>query len=137
MPNTKEHLSIIEHNYDVVKHLAKPDTQKFIDWSVTIIYYMAVHFVHAYLSKYSDHHPDSHIILQGAIRNTQQLKPIYDNYRQLEDDARRARYKGEKLSIYDIRRDTLKWFKDIQNHISKSLKADGCKIYDFYKLFPL
>lgn len=137
MPDTQKHISIIEQNFKTIEHLAQPDASKYIDWSVTIIFYMALHYVHAFLSEELDYHPTAHKSLQDTIEKNDKLKPIYKKYRDLQDNSVNARYLGKKFTVYYIRNASLKSFKGIQNHIAQLLSVSGVTKYDLYKLFPL
>jgi len=64
-------------------------------------------------------------------------KPEVFYYRQLEDDSRKARYDGQKFSIYSVRNDKLKNFQEIQNMIFTLLNIQGRQKYDLYELFQL
>lgn len=134
MPTKKEHLKIIENNFETLSHLSKPDASKYTDWCTTIIFYTALHYIHTALAK--TQHPSSHQNLQEIINGNPRLKPLYGKYRNLQDDSAQARYMGHKPSIYGMRNSSLKWFEDIQNHVcSKFSLSDEIK-KDLYPLFP-
>ncbi len=137
MPQVDKHLDIIESNHKALAHLVEPDPSQYTDWCVTIIFYMALHYIHAYLAKTSNEHPDSHASLQPLIRNDPQIKPLYLKYRHLEDDSRKARYDGEMLTIPQLRNESLRWFKDIQSSVFRLLKLTNRQEFDLYSLFPL
>lgn len=136
MPSKEDHFSIIEHNHDVLKHLTQPVCSNYTDWCVTIIFYMALHFIHAYLAK-DDNHPSSHADLQNIIPKDLNLKPLYHKYKHLADDSRKARYDGTMLTVYEMRSQHLSWFKDIQTHVHTLVRTDSSNKYDLYPLFPL
>ena len=100
MPNSIKHLSIIEQNYKTLVHLTQSVPSNYSDWCVTIIFYMALHYVHAFLSEELAEHPNDHQSLQSIIVSNTQLKAIYQKYRNLQDDSREARYNGEKFETY-------------------------------------
>lgn len=137
MPNTNEHLKIIDNNYRVLNHLVTPDPAKYTNWCVTIIFYMALHYIHAYLAKFNNEHPDNYPALQHLINADPKLKPLYTKYRSLEDDSRKARYDGEDFTIPNMRNDSLKWFRDIQSNILSFLKIKNRQEFNLYTLFPL
>ncbi len=137
MAQTDKHLKIVENNYEALSHLAYPDPSKYTDWCVTIVFYMALHYIHAYLAKKSNEHPDSHASLQPLIKNDPNIKPLYSKYRHLEDDSRKARYDGEIFTIKQMRDESLKWFSDIQNNILTLLNLTSRQQFDLYKLFPM
>ena len=137
MPQADKHFDIIEDNHSALAHLVDPDPSKYTNWCVTIIFYMALHYIHAYLAKISNEHPDSHVALQPLIQNDLKLRPLYTKYRHLEDDSRKARYDGEKFTIPQMRNESIKWFKDIQSSIFNLLKIKNRQELDLYSLFPL
>ena len=137
MPQTDKHFDIIEDNHSALAHLANPEPSKYTNWCVTIIFYMALHYIHAYLAKISNQHPDSHAALQPLIQKDSKLSPLYTKYRHLEDDSRKARYDGEKFTIPQMRNESIKWFKDIQSSIFSLLKIKNRQELDLYSLFPL
>ena len=136
MPNKNKHLQIVAQNYKVLSHLSKPNPSDYTDWCVTIVYYMALHFVHAYLAEKKDQHITIHSVLQKTIKDDPNLKSIYSDYRHLQDDSQDARYSGLKLSIYNMRNINLKSFKKIQNKIIRLLKISDANKHDLYPLFP-
>jgi hypothetical protein len=131
----KEHLDIINDNFETLCHLSSPNPSDHTNWSTTIIFYMALHYIHACLS-IEDDHPTSHKVLE-RINFHPNLKPLYQKYRQLKDDSEDARYRGGKLSVYDMRRGVLMWFRDIQDEICSILNIPQGNKYHVYDLFPL
>jgi len=137
MPQIDKHLDIIDDNYSALAHLASPDPSKYTSWSVTIIFYMALHYIHAYLATINNEHPDSHAALQPLIQKDSKLSPLYTKYRHLEDDSRKARYDGEKFTIPQMRNESIKWFKEIQSSIFHLSKIKNRQELNLYSLFPL
>lgn len=136
MPDTNEHLQIVNQNYAALSHLSKPDPSVYTDWCVTIIFYMALHLVQAYLADKKNEHTTNHPTLQKNISEDQNLKSMYGNYRHLQDDSANARYDGQKLPIYRMRSSTLQYFKIIQDKIFSLLNIAGATKHDLYLLFP-
>lgn len=139
MPSKEEHLVIIEHNLKALARLSHPlcsDFSEYTDWSETMIFYMTLHYIHAYLAINENKHPGDHSELQRIIGTVNNLKPIYSKYRSLQDDSRKARYDGMKFSVYEMRNNYLKSFKDIQNQICDLLGIETSKRYDLYPMFP-
>jgi len=136
MASKEDHLHIVEHNHHALVHLAQPHPADYTDWCTVIIYYMALHYIHAYLAKRLDVHPSSHVTLQPLIQRTPSLKPLYMKYRHLEDDSRDARYYGKKFTLAEMGNGSLKWFHDIQGRIFHLLKMKDKKEHDLYPLFP-
>ena len=137
MPDINKHLQIANHNYEVLSHLSKPNPSNYTDWCVTLIFYMALHLVQAYLAEKKNNHPTDHPTIQKIIQEDTNLKSIYMLYRHFQDDSVDARYNGIMLPIYKMRNDTLKYFKKIRDKISDLLNLQDLKKYDLYPLFPL
>lgn len=137
MSDKNHHLKIVAQNHEVLEHLSQPDCSAFTDWSVTIIFYMALHFVHAYLAQRDNKHPGSHTELDNIIGRMHELRPIHHKYRHLKDDSWHARYAGTRLPVYSMRNDCLKCYQELQDYLFKLLSIDESKKYDLYQLFPL
>lgn len=136
MASKAEHLQIVAHNYRALVHLSQPDPAAYPDWCIVLMYYMALHYLHAYLAQKLDDHPSSHIVLQPLIQRIPALKPLYVKYRHLEDDSRDARYEGRQLTICELRNGSLRWFHDIQRSIAQLLKLPDHEVYNLSPLFP-
>lgn len=134
MPNKRNHLNIIKENFSALQLLSQ-SREEYTDWCVTIIFYMALHYIHAYLAGKGEH-PTSYEILEKLIEENRNLKRIYDKYYQLKDDSIQARYFGKKLKIYPIRNSVLVWFIDIQKIICELLNINPL-IDNIHSLFPL
>ncbi len=134
MPKMNDHLEIISKNYCTLEYLTKENPHH-IQWCITIIFYMALHYLHAYFAEKSNIHPDSHARLQQEVRTDSNLKSIYKKYRHLEDDSRQARYLGKKFEIYNMRSECLVWFRDIQASILKLLNLSKRQEYNLHNLF--
>ncbi|WP_080805352.1 hypothetical protein [Desulfamplus magnetovallimortis] len=136
MPDKEAHFEIIDKNYKALMHLSSPDPSEHIEWSVIIIYYMALHYIQAYFDATCEEHYSNHMSLQNRMREVPQLRSIYGRYRQLEDDSRKARYDGETFNIYTLRNETLKSFQKIQDLVLSWLENTDRNSYNLYKLFP-
>ena len=89
MPSTPEHRSKAENNEFFTSELDNP----FWDWAVTGIFYSALHYVEAYFANQAPPvHPATHQMRDNYVYVDKQLRPIYVDYRQLEDESRDARY---------------------------------------------
>jgi len=61
------------------------------DWSVTFLFYSAVHYVEAYFSTRGIRHK-MHKTRNSAIARDQLLRGVYDAYRELQELSRDSRY---------------------------------------------
>lgn len=134
MADKDEYLQIIEQNYETLTHLTKPNPGDYTEWCVTIIYYMALHYIHAYLAQKRKRHPASHANLTPEMQDPP-LKNLYKTYRNLEDDSRDARYNGTKFSVDQIKNGSIRWFNAIQTSVSDWLKIPLSKQHDISILF--
>lgn len=135
MPSEHEHLQIIAQNHQALMHLSRPVPATHTEWCVVIIYYMAFHYINAYLARKHDEHPASHAMLTPWMGKIP-LKDLYAAYRSLEDDSRGARYYGEKLSVKEINKSSLPRFNKIQASVMGWLKVPPAKSLDLSFLFP-
>jgi hypothetical protein len=62
-----------------------------VDWTITYLFYSAVHYVEAYFTRRGlGYH--MHTARNSAIGRDVALRPIYDDYRELQNFSRDARY---------------------------------------------
>lgn len=137
MSEKEQHFDIIDHNYEALSHLTSPNASSYLDWCATIIFYMALHYIHAYLADKENMHPTSHPNLGNIISDNKNLRPIYDKYRHLKDDSEDARYLGTILTIYELRQTALKFYTDIEKKILQLLNIKNRPRHDLYNMFPL
>jgi hypothetical protein len=92
VPTTKEHRAKAVNNEFLVESLDNP----FWDWAVSGVFYAALHYVEAYFaSRFPPRHPSTHVSRDNYINSDSILRPIYIDYRQLEDESRNARYDAD------------------------------------------
>ncbi|KPJ65246.1 MAG: hypothetical protein AMJ45_05405 [Syntrophobacter sp. DG_60] len=108
MASKEQHLKKAEHNERFFNHLDL-DTTLFLDWIVTGIFYSALHYIRAIASMYGFENIASYGELDKLFDRLSILKrnlDIYQDYRQLKDDSRDARYemiKFVKVEVQDLR----------------------------------
>src|SRR5439155_13741854 len=93
-----EYVRQATHNASLAKYLRANKTDC-LDWAVTCLFYSAVHWVNAYLTKQRIPIPRRH---QGSdpqkpgrmniVQQDSSLRRIYSSYRHLDDESRDARY---------------------------------------------
>ena len=89
MPSTPQHRAKAENNEFLISELDNP----FWDWAITATFYTALHYVEAYFAnRIPALHPATHQMRDNYINSDVKLRPIYVDYRQLEDESRDARY---------------------------------------------
>lgn len=136
MPKVNKHLEIIRQNHNTLEYLSQKNPDH-IQWCIIIIYYMAFHYIQAYLAKKYNDHPDAHALLKPIISKDPNLKPIYYKYCDLENDSRQARYYGKKFNISTMRCECLVWFSDIQELIIRLLRLSNQYKYNLHNLFQM
>jgi hypothetical protein len=68
-----------------------------IEWSITIKFYAALHYVQAYFASKQLGTPITHSHRASAIQRDAVISAVYDDYRELEDLSRDARYNSVNL----------------------------------------
>jgi len=96
--NTEEYIAQAAHNAELARTLRK-ERKEYLDWAVTCLFYSAVHYINACLTKDGKDIPRRHVGTDaGAVGRTNivqqdaSLKTIYFDYRHLDDESRDARY---------------------------------------------
>ena len=91
MADLKAHLTQVANNKALLRQL---DPRRFPDWSITVCFYIAVHYVEAYFYRcHTTQHTFSH-----QKRRSELSKTLFHDfnfrrsYRDLEDLSRKARY---------------------------------------------
>jgi hypothetical protein len=76
-------------------------TQAGVDWSMSVAFYTALHYVQAFLLTHTPFAPVLHTERDNAINSTQ-LKAIYNEYRELKTFSRDARYDVPGFNKKDV-----------------------------------
>jgi hypothetical protein len=98
LPKASEHISKAERNEKIADALSKTD---FLDWTVTCLFYAALHYVDAILAA-SVIHPEGHTERNEAIGTNPSLLKIRNEYRTLETLSRNARYRAMTIEPSDL-----------------------------------
>jgi hypothetical protein len=116
VPQAHEHLTRAEENEDLAARLSR----KYgfcVDWSITMIFYAALHRIDAYLAG-KNVHPLNHEFRDEEVENNGSLANIFKDYRRLKDLSTAARYE-----IANFHEDTLEVAKrrleKIKEHLAK------------------
>jgi hypothetical protein len=86
-----------------------------LDWSVTVLFYAALHLVEATLAPQS--HSRTHVERDGTIRQHPQLRPIYGHYRELKERSLESRYDCQTFSLLTTQRLYSAEYEAIKNHL--------------------
>lgn len=87
--NKEEHKNKAVENEALSASL--PDTTSGIEWAITVQFYAALHYIAAYLAMEGQHYA-SHGTRLRAIEKHPVLSVIYDDYQDLYNISRDARY---------------------------------------------
>jgi hypothetical protein len=101
MPSSKTHLDKVQANYDFLKFINKDHWVKknYPDWYITVMFYISVHVMQAYLAK-SNKHPTDHVTLEcdlGATLGTNNI--TITSHKDLSRLSRIGRYLSNPGSI--------------------------------------
>ena len=86
-----EHLTKPQQNEEFVKSI-DVSQRVGLEWAVTVKFYAALHYVQAYFASRSGRTPATHNSRATAIQRDPLISGAYDDYRELEDISREARY---------------------------------------------
>jgi len=104
----QQHLKKAQNNERFFNHFDL-DKTPFLDWVVTGIFYSALHYIRAIASMHNFENIASYGEIDNLFNRLSILKlnpTIYDDYRQLKDDSRDARYEMvefTKAEVQDLR----------------------------------
>ncbi len=120
MPIAAVHSRQAAHNKAFLAEFNLTETI-YLDWAVTVMFYVALHLVETYLAT-KDLHPTAHRIRDDYLSRTADLRPIYRSYRELEHHSQKARYQGTRFSIETV--ETLSGdLQTIEKHIQSVLET--------------
>ncbi len=115
--NQKRHVTKAVHNEDFWKLINnEKDYEKYSDWTVTGIFYSAMHFIDAFFGK-KGKHLKSHDMADKEISQEKQLVGIYANYRALKDYRWNASYWLTSFNKSEIDNDIIPHFDKIKSSI--------------------
>ena len=123
----RQYLSQAQHNLDVAAYLRKAPSYS-LDWAATCLFYAAIHLVNAFLQQHRIPIPRRHRGKPGApgrtniVQQDPRLRPIYKNYRRLDDESRDARYELKRFVDADYDTYLLPQLLTIQQFITPLVK---------------
>ena len=93
MPTSVEHIKQTSHNQSFLDTFTTPTGESFYpDWSITVIFYIAVHCIEYYFAKMQNVHCLSHMDRNKRIGRDKNLQQIYGDYLRLYNWSKDARY---------------------------------------------
>jgi hypothetical protein len=114
MPSPREHAFQVLHNREFLATFDL-DNSPFLDWAVTVIFYMAVHLVEHFLA-HQGQDLLSHQTRERFISQSADLKPIWSAYRELKYQSERARYLVARFQPDEVRKLEGK-LRQVETHI--------------------
>ncbi|MFN8637039.1 MAG: hypothetical protein U0893_24590 [Chloroflexota bacterium] len=116
MPSKAEHLAKAESNERLSIQLRSgPDPA----WSVTILFYAALHLVEATLAPHG--HSPNHSARLATIRFDRRFRPVQAEYRFLYDLSLRARYDCRPFNEQDVQAIYDAYYEPIKRHLQPLL----------------
>ena len=104
MATVGQHLEQARRNEQFLATLDLPSSP-YLDWAVTIIFYAALHYLRALFAHYQLTNIARYGDMDKAFDRIQLLKrhpEIYNDYRQLKDDSREARYNMWRPTLAEV-----------------------------------
>ena len=94
LPETERYLAGAERNRQFARDVANTFAghPPSLEWAAVIAFYAAIHYVNAYVWERLQYEPTSHAERVRMLVMFQELKPMLDRYRRLQDYGSRARY---------------------------------------------
>lgn len=120
MPNQQEHLDKAAHNerfldtFDV-------DSTPYLDWVVIVAFYIAVHYVDAYLALRGYEHIGDHKTRGNLVILDSDLRAVADPYFQLKDDSEGARYDVQQFTTRMVNEILHNFLEPVRCHIQQLL----------------
>lgn len=112
MPNRADHIAKAQANESLSVALQAGGS---LDWSVTVLFYAALHLVEATLAPQM--HSRTHVERDATIRRHLQLRPIYGHYRELKERSLQARYDCQPFSLPVVQRLYVAEYEAIKSHL--------------------
>ena len=115
MATKNQHLQKVDANESFADRLDVTDPCS-AGWAITALFYAAVHQVEAYFASVSQRYV-THKSRNSAIQRDIRIREIYDDYRELSDMSREARYDCSILTPGNV-----KWAKDRLKDVKDSIR---------------
>ena len=102
MPRTDDHLKAAAKAERFVARVMSDFGEEFAEWAIVGLFYAAVHYGRAYISAISPAAITSHVGFEGHFLHITGDRALYRYYRQLKDEAERARYDCVAYTTQDV-----------------------------------
>ena len=110
--NRAEHLAQAQRNESLSRALQAGPS---LDWSVTLLFYAALHLVEATLAPQT--HSRTHVERDRTVRQHPQLRSIYGHYRELKERSLQARYDCRAFTLPFVPQLNAAEYAAIKNHL--------------------
>ncbi|MGA2909629.1 MAG: hypothetical protein ABSE36_18150 [Terracidiphilus sp.] len=110
MPDKNVHVKKAKDNETFAATLDE-STQASVNWKLIVLFYVAVHYVEAYLAKTLNMHLKSHTTRDSYIARESNLRKIGTQYMHLKFYGYNARYEADQFTKTDV--------KDAQNYLAQ------------------
>ena len=101
MPTKEQHVLKATENESFARSLDE-NSQVSINWKLVVLFYVAVHYVEAYLAKSLGVHLRSHTTRDNYITREANLRKIRIEYNHLKFFAYNARYEPDQFTKKDV-----------------------------------
>ncbi|MCZ6479114.1 MAG: hypothetical protein O6929_01720 [candidate division NC10 bacterium] len=104
MATEREHLRQAEHNEDFVGTFDLTRTP-YLDWAATVIFYAALHYIRALAARHRIRNISRYAEMDNLFDRLMVFRRnpgVYEDYRQLKDDSRAARYDMRRFSPEEV-----------------------------------
>jgi hypothetical protein len=122
MGTVAEHVTKANDNAAFAKGL-ELTTQANVEWATAAFFYGGLHYVDALLEKKSLplHMHDTHGKRNTMLQMESDLKPIYNEYMDLYNFRRNARYYCKAITAKQVMDDVVPAFETVKSHIGGKL----------------
>ena len=83
---------------------ARGHWERYPDWAVTVVFYVALHYVDAFLARKGRHEPATHENRERLAKTFKELRRVVPQYLRLKSASIRARHHGDNPSAEDVQR---------------------------------
>lgn len=98
------------------------DSTPYLDWAVIVAFYIAVHYVDAFLAHKGYEDIGDHRTRDNLVILISNLKAVRDSYFQLKDDRRDARYDVRQFTAQMFNKILHDFLEPVRSHIQQLLR---------------
>ncbi|GAX62481.1 glyceraldehyde-3-phosphate dehydrogenase/erythrose-4-phosphate dehydrogenase [Candidatus Scalindua japonica] len=129
MVNIDKYLNLVEHNSNLLRLITEKPSGSykdvdFSDWQVTIIFYISCIYLKSVCSIFGLD-VQNHFTIRKTMNERDELRPIFNDYRKIEEASRDARYEGKKFEERIIKKRILPRFNTVRDCVVEIIKNNG------------